>query len=211
MTLSLGSVTANCIEGLKERMLHDYGSLVMLKYEECLIAFTPVADTDNWTLISYIPLEYISSGTIDYILVGFVTAGLLIFDLVVMLLFNRQFTVTAKNARAANQAKTYFLSTIMIPAFVCDIADIDVNEGIRRCGSAEAFLGTARTFAETIPQTAEDIAKYRAADDLKNITVKVHAVKSSSRVIGAMKLGEHAERLENSGNENDGDTVYAEL
>lgn len=35
--------------------------------------------------------------------------------------------------------------------------------------------------------------------DYKNYTIKVHAVKSSARTIGAMKLGEEAQKLENAG------------
>lgn len=38
--------------------------------------------------------------------------------------------------------------------------------------------------------------------DIQNATIKIHALKSSSRIIGALDLGELAEELEAAGNEN---------
>ena len=39
--------------------------------------------------------------------------------------------------------------------------------------------------------------------DIRNYTIKVHALKSSSKLVGAMELSELAEALENAGNDND--------
>ncbi len=58
---------------------------------------------------------------------------------------------------------------------------------------------------------AEEIEKYRAAGDIKNVTIKVHALKSASRSIGALELGEFAERLEKAGDSGDQETLYQEL
>ena len=45
--------------------------------------------------------------------------------------------------------------------------------------------------------------------DLKNVTIKIHALKSSSRIIGAAGLGELAQDLENAGNDGDLDKIGA--
>ena len=40
-------------------------------------------------------------------------------------------------------------------------------------------------------------------EDWKNYTIKVHAIKSSARIIGATEFGEEAQRLENAGKSDD--------
>ena len=44
-----------------------------------------------------------------------------------------------------------------------------------------------------------------------NTTIKVHALKSTSRVIGALELGEFAARLEKAGDTGDAETLDREL
>ena len=66
------------------------------------------------------------------------------------------------------------------------------------------YLGSAE-------KKAEEIEKYWAAGDIKNTTVKVHALKSASRSIGALELGEFAARLEKAGNDGDREKLEKEL
>jgi HPt (histidine-containing phosphotransfer) domain-containing protein len=68
----------------------------------------------------------------------------------------------------------------------------------------EMYLGSAEN-------KAKEIEDYWAAGDIKNTTIKVHALKSASRAIGALKLGEFAARLEEAGNNDDTETLSAEL
>ena len=87
--------------------------------EECILAYTPVAATESaserWTLLSLMPMKDLRVNTQNWLLIGFVSAGLLIlfvFDLAVMLYFNRRLQLSASEAAAANRAKTDFLSTM---------------------------------------------------------------------------------------------------
>ncbi|MGX8682021.1 MAG: cache domain-containing sensor histidine kinase, partial [Spirochaetales bacterium] len=83
--------------------------------EECILAFTPVAATEGWTLLSFMPMKDLSVDTENWLLVGFVSAGLLIlffFDLAVILIFNKTLKVAAREAASASKAKTDFLSTM---------------------------------------------------------------------------------------------------
>ena len=76
---------------------------------------TPVAATEGWTLVSFMPMEDLSVNTENWLLIGFVSAGLLIlfvFDLAVMLIFNKKLKATAREAASASKAKTDFLSTM---------------------------------------------------------------------------------------------------
>ena len=69
----------------------------------------------TWTLLSLMPAKNLEAKTEDWLLIGIITSGLIvlfIFDLVVMLYFNKQLKVTAKEAKSASKAKTDFLSTM---------------------------------------------------------------------------------------------------
>ena len=55
-------------------------------------------------------------------------------------------------------------------------------------------------FAQSVISGAKEIANFYKASDWKNYTTKVHALKSSARVIGANELSDRAKRLEDAGN-----------
>ena len=83
--------------------------------ERCLIAHTRVNSTDDWIIVTMIPMESISKTVMNWTLVGAVTAGLLlllIFNLINMAGLNRQLKTAAAAADSANRAKTDFLSTM---------------------------------------------------------------------------------------------------
>ena len=77
---------------------------------------------------------------------------------------------------------------------------LDTAEGIRHCGSVEAYMDALTVFAESVRTGAEEIARFFDEKDWKNFTTKVHALKSTARVIGAKELSEKARRLEDAGN-----------
>ena len=93
------------------------GSFMMLnsRKEKCILAYTPFDATGDWSLLSLMPAKYLQAKTENWLLIGIVSSGLLvlfIFDLVIMLYFNKQLKVTAKEAKSASKAKTDFLSTM---------------------------------------------------------------------------------------------------
>jgi HPt (histidine-containing phosphotransfer) domain-containing protein len=90
-----------------------------------------------------------------------------------------------------------------IPDFVWKIGSLDVNAGIIHCGSQKSYMDTLKTYYDSGQKNAEEIEKYWNEKDIKNTTVKIHALKSTSRVIGAMELGEFAARLEKAGEKGD--------
>ena len=98
-----------------------------------------------------------------------------------------------------------------IPDFIFKIDALDVNSGLIHCGSREAYMATLKMYLEAASQNAEDIERYWSVRDLKNTTIKVHALKSTSRVIGALKLGDLAEKLEKAGDSGDTETLEKEL
>ena len=78
---------------------------------------------------------------------------------------------------------------------------LSYNVAIAGCGDPELLKDTAVTFYNGIDDSIEDIRRFLAKDDFENYTVKVHALKSSARIIGAVDLSIKAEYLERCGNE----------
>ena len=81
-----------------------------------------------------------------------------------------------------------------------DIEGIDVREGIKNTGDEETLLEVIKRFAEGIDDNADRIERELSEQDIKDYTVHVHALKSSSRLIGALELSEMALELEKAGN-----------
>ncbi len=105
------------MQDISNKITSSTGSLMMLNShgEECILAYAPVAVTGEWTFLSFMPMKDMDVSTEDWLLIGAVSAGLLIlfvFDLAVMISFNRKLRASAKEAAAASRAKTEFLSTM---------------------------------------------------------------------------------------------------
>ena len=90
--------------------------------------------------------------------------------------------------------------SVTLPEWLTKIDGINTKEGVEHCGSVEAYLDALTVFAESIISAADLIENYYKSEDWKNYITKVHALKSSSKVIGADELSEKAKRLEDAGN-----------
>ncbi|MCR5594910.1 MAG: DegV family EDD domain-containing protein [Lachnospiraceae bacterium] len=80
-----------------------------------------------------------------------------------------------------------------------ELKTVDYNEGIRHSGSEDGYKTTLEIYAEGYTKAYRDIQKYYENKDWSSYAIKVHALKSSSRIIGADKLGELAQTLEDAG------------
>ena len=98
-----------------------------------------------------------------------------------------------------------------LPAFLYKLKELDLDSGLTYCGDAEDYLMALQMYLKSAEKKAEEIEKYWAARDIKNTTVKVHGLKSSSRAIGALELGEFAARLEQAGKSDDVEMLDKEL
>lgn len=81
------------------------------------------------------------------------------------------------------------------------VSGIDHTAAIRNSGSEESFLSVLQIFHDTFDARSEEIQRYYDSRDWENYTVKVHALKSSARLVGALALGDEAEALEKAGGE----------
>ncbi len=85
---------------------------------------------------------------------------------------------------------------------------ISYDDGIANSGGAKQYVFSLNMFYDSIDENSAVIEKaYK--DDLKLATVKIHALKSSARIIGALSLSEECQKLENAGNEKDMEYIEA--
>ncbi|MBR2179262.1 MAG: response regulator [Selenomonadaceae bacterium] len=87
-----------------------------------------------------------------------------------------------------------------LPEWLTTVEGLSLKAGIEHCGSKEAYLDVLNVFANSIASASKEIEKYFIAEDWRNYTTKVHALKSTSKVVGAEELSERAKRLEDAGN-----------
>lgn len=86
---------------------------------------------------------------------------------------------------------------------------IRVSDGIRYSGGVSSFLFSLNMFNDTIDNNAKVIEDAYNEGDIRLYTVKVHALKSSARIIGADELSKLAESLEDAGNKEDMEFIDA--
>lgn len=86
-----------------------------------------------------------------------------------------------------------------LPQWMDDVPDVDKEAGCRNCGAPDAYLEAMKVFYDGLTDTIETINAFYNAEDWHDYTIKVHALKSSARIIGAKKLSKLAERLEAAG------------
>ena len=79
---------------------------------------------------------------------------------------------------------------------------IDLAQALSICGTKEILYAAVRDFYLTIQSQADLIERYSNEGDIRNYTIKVHALKSAANVIGARKLSDDAAYLERMGNRN---------
>lgn len=84
---------------------------------------------------------------------------------------------------------------------------LDLATGIENSGSADAYLPLLKIFYESLDEKADEIDAFYAAENWQDYTIKVHALKSSARIIGAAAFGEEAQQLENAGKSGDIDYI----
>ncbi|MCR4787892.1 MAG: response regulator [Lachnospiraceae bacterium] len=88
-------------------------------------------------------------------------------------------------------------------AFLQDVYDIDEQAGLKNCGNEDGYRSVITVFHQTAQAKADEIEDLLKNEDIETYTVKVHALKSSARIIGATALSELAKNLENAGKKSD--------
>ncbi len=106
-------------------------------------------------------------------------------------------------AESAENSSDDRIAGIPEDSYLRNLEGVDFREALKNCGSVEVLETVVKEYLTTIDSKADSIEKYAEDKDFRNYTVLVHALKSSSRLIGAMELSKMAGHLEDCGNAED--------
>ena len=90
---------------------------------------------------------------------------------------------------------------------ILDGKRVDVKQGIINSGDQDMYIPVLKVFYDSIVSTADGLDELYHSENYKEYTIKVHALKSSAKIIGAMPLGEEAQKLENAGKAGDAEYI----
>ena len=88
-----------------------------------------------------------------------------------------------------------------------DIEGIDLMTGLKNAGSKQLFIDLLTDFYKRIDLKSDKLEKSLAAGEIKEYTIEVHALKSTARMIGAIKLSEMSYELEMHGKAGEVDAI----
>ncbi|MCH5344895.1 MAG: PocR ligand-binding domain-containing protein [Acetatifactor sp.] len=88
-----------------------------------------------------------------------------------------------------------------------EVADLDTHSALHLLGSEQLFWTVLKDYYHVIDKKAASIEAFLQNEDWANYTIEVHALKSSSRQIGANNLSNKAAALEKAGNARDIDFI----
>ena len=81
------------------------------------------------------------------------------------------------------------------------IPNIDPETGIRNSGSEEGFWTVLEMFYRSMDEKAEELETFYEKGSWQDYMIRMHALKSSARIIGAKSLSKQAEELEKAAKE----------
>ena len=137
--------------------------------------------------------EYMNAGFSDYLTKPINSSSL---ESMIIHYLPKEKVIISKEEQEAEQIK----SNKKLPEWLKYIDGLNTFEGIVHCGGVESYMDALNVFAQSVSNGVNEIKTFFDNEDWKNYTTKVHALKSSARVIGAKELSERAKRLEDAGN-----------
>ncbi len=166
---SYNTVTTEEYEHFKSDITGGVGSTTIMnsKGQECMVAYTPLDSLKGWHLLAYIPMDdLVERRVVDWLLPGAVSAGLiilLIFNFVILMIYNRKLSEAALEANQANDAKSYFLSTMSHDIRTPMNAILGLNEMVLRESHDDNIIGyseSIRTAGNTLLGLINDILDF---------------------------------------------------
>ncbi len=87
--------------------------------------------------------------------------------------------------------------------WVKEVEGLSVDDGIKNAGGIGGFIHAINMFYDTIDDNSKVINDAYKGDDIRLYTIKVHSLKTSARIVGALSLSELAQKIEDAGNKGD--------
>jgi HPt (histidine-containing phosphotransfer) domain-containing protein len=86
-------------------------------------------------------------------------------------------------------------------AWLNEVELLNTQDGIAYCGGVSNFIDTIKMFYDSIDDNSKALEEAFDQNDIKMYTIKVHALKTAARIIGAKTLSDKARALEDAGKE----------
>lgn len=114
---SYNKTDSELLQNLQKEITSSTGSITILssRGEKMLLAYTQISESVGWTFFSLIPVSDLKVNIENWLLIGVISAGLLVLffiDLLFIQGINSKLRAAAKEAESASKAKTDFLSTM---------------------------------------------------------------------------------------------------
>ena len=91
--------------------------------------------------------------------------------------------------------------------WIYDTEGIDAKAGVRNSGGYADYIYALEMFLENIDDNIKILRDTYDEENIGLFTIKVHALKSNARIIGATELSSMAQKLEDAGNNKDMDYI----
>lgn len=179
------ALTANAISGMREQFLEEGLQDFISKPVEGKVLET--------VLMKWIPVDKIIRGDED--------------TLQEAMRQRTEGNAEAKDLQEGNQAEPVSEEETAAGDWHIEIPGFDVEAAKGFFLSKEMYVETLHDYLESIPDIHGKIERFCAEGDIKNYTIVVHGLKSSSKLIGAMELSERARQLEECGHREDLDAI----
>ncbi len=95
-------------------------------------------------------------------------------------------------------------------AWLATDAGLNLDDALEYTGSPQHLLKFVKTFYDSLDHKADVIEDALSIGDFNLYAIKVHALKSTSRILGAKSLSNLAKELEQAAKDGDYDTVRSE-
>ncbi|ETP72447.1 signal transduction histidine kinase [Lachnospiraceae bacterium JC7] len=86
--------------------------------------------------------------------------------------------------------------------------ELDIYHAFESCGGPQRFFVNLKEFSKYLLKAEEEIKALYAENDIKGFTIKVHALKSSSGLVGFMRLSRLCGILEKDGDSGDLEDIH---
>ena len=140
--------------------------------------------------------EYLAAGFADYLAKPVMSNEL---DAMLLKHLPPEKVILAEEDRAEPEKDT----DTPLPDWLVDIPLISTRRGVEFCGGNLEYLEALKIFASSIEERADELERLYKEHDYANYTVKVHALKSMAKSIGATELSEMAAEMEEAGKKRD--------
>ena len=91
----------------------------------------------------------------------------------------------------------------LLPDWLRSQDGLNLRSALEHCGTAKDYLDALSAFLNCIAEKANEIEQLLKNEDWKTYTLRVHSLKSTSRLIGADELSDLAAGLETAGDQAD--------